>query len=244
MQFVENLTYMSISMVQYHKIIYLHKFIRHHYVYTVTGVCVKQVLKGYFTGVVRHQNRYYAAEAGTTTIYVYEHTGEWKQCHLFPVNAIHGYTLTLGISTKLLFVGLAGNHRIDIFSLNGRLQSNTGFQGIGGPGQLNLPYICSIDAAGAALIADNGNDRLQLLSANGQWSIVQLQPHVNRPQSACVMNDTLYVTEWSNRLLHAYKMEWYILIILVTNEDICYEKIHIVKKNQISFYHFWLALIS
>ena len=168
---------------------------------------MKQIITGHFTGVVRHHNRYYAANIDTTTIHVYEHTGEWKQCHSFSVNAEKYNEITLCISNNLLYVCLSGDNRIDIFSLDGHLRSSTDSNGDGGPRQLSCPFICATDDAGAALIADYSNNRLQLLSANGQWSIVQLQLPVEDPWGACLVNDTLYVNEWYNKSLHAYKME-------------------------------------
>ena len=166
-----------------------------------------KILKGLFTGVVRHQNRYYAANANTRTIYVYEHAGEWKQCHSFSVNSTKEHFITLCFANNLLYICLCADHRIDIYSLSGYLQTSTGSKGSGGPGQLNCPFICATDAAGSTLIADYGNKRLQLLDANEQWMMVQLQPPVERIWGACLMNDTLYVNETNKKLIHAYKME-------------------------------------
>ena len=70
-----------------------------------------------------------------------------------------------------------------------------------------MPLICATNAAGVVLIAYKGNNRLQLLSAIGQWSIVQLKPRVESPFGACLIGDTLYVNEWENDSLHAYKIE-------------------------------------
>ena len=56
--------------------------------------------------------------------------------------------------------------------------SSTGCKGRKGPGQLNCPFICATDAAGATPIADCGNYRMQLLRSNGKWSIVHLLPPV------------------------------------------------------------------
>ena len=180
--------------------------LKQHYIYFVTGFCVKKIIEGCFTSVVRNQNRYYAAETRTTTIHVYEYAGQWFKCHSFSVNATKGHILTMCFANNLLFVCLCADHRRDIFSPSGHLQSSTGCKGSEGPDQFINPHSCATDA-GAVLIADSYNNRLQLLNANGQWCIVQLQPPVKGPCGACLMNDTLYVNEWSYQQLHAYKME-------------------------------------
>ena len=168
---------------------------------------MKQIITGHFSGVVRHHNRFYAANKITATVHVFEYASEWKHCHSFSVNITKNWRITLCISNNLLYACLSGDNRIDMFSRDGHLLSSTGSNGHGGPGQLRCPFICATDAAGDVLIADHTNHRLQLLSANGQWSIVQLQPPVVRPCGACLMNETLYVNEEDRKILHAYKME-------------------------------------
>ena len=175
--------------------------------YVVTGDRVKQIITGCFTGVVRHHNRYYAANCTTTTIHVYEHADAWKQRHSFSVNATKNLIITLCMSNNCLYACLSVDNRIDIFSLDGHLRSSTGSCGDGAADQLSTPFICATDAAGAVLIADCDNNRLQLLTANGQWSLVQLQPHAVNPSGACIMNDTLYVNEYYKKSLHAYIIE-------------------------------------
>ena len=96
---------------------------------------------------------------------------------------------------------------MNIFSLDGQLKSSTGRKGNGAAGELNGPRICVTDAAGATLIADTSNDRLQLLSANEQWSTMNLQPSVKWPYGACVLNDMLFVNDLNEKSIHAYKTE-------------------------------------
>ena len=132
---------------------------------------------------------------------------DFKMRRPISVNAAEGNTISLCIANNLVYMGLSLAGRIDILSLEGELQSSTGCKGKGGPGQLSCPYICTTDDAGTAIIADSDNDRLQLLNANGQWNTVQLKPSVEGPMSACLMNDTLYVNECDNEMIHAYKIE-------------------------------------
>ena len=175
------------------------------YIYFVIGDCVEQILKGFFTGVVHH-HRYYAVNRYTSTIHVFVYTSKWKQRYSWSVDTRKGYT-SLGIANNQLYACLQDYHIINIFSLSGLFKYGTGSKGSGGPGEFNSPLICATDTAGDVLIADYSNDRLQLLKANGQWSIVQLQPPVKNPWGACFMNETLYVSKHYNDTLLAYKME-------------------------------------
>ena len=72
---------------------------------------------------------------------------------------------------------------------------------------MDTPSIASSDSDGAVLVADFDNDRLQVLSASRQWSLVQLEPGVDKPYGAIVVGGKLYVTENGNRKLHMYTME-------------------------------------
>ena len=163
-----------------------------------------QIAKSLFTGVVRHQQRYYAV-TDQATVHVYEQTNEWKQHHSYSIKGSKNQIITLGITKKLLYVSFALEHRIDIFSLEGKLKSSTGKKGHGAAGELSAPRICTTDDADNVLIADRSNNRLQNLNAIRQWSFVSLQPPVESPSCACLESDTLYVNENEKKLLHAYR---------------------------------------
>ena len=171
----------------------------------LSGEQLQKVADGQFSGVVFHHNNFYAVDTKTATVYVFEHTDEWKHCNSFSVHGKAGYIISLGIANNLLYVCLACENRIDIFSLDGQLKSSTGRKGNGAAGELHGPCIGAADAAGTALISDFANNRLQLLSGNGQWSILQLQPRIEKPFGACLVNDTLYVNGWKEKSIHAYK---------------------------------------
>ena len=169
------------------------------------------ISKGDFTEVVHHQGLCYAANRNTMTIHVFEqYANQWKQIKLFSLVARSGTFITLGISNDLIYVCSFEDHRIDTYTLNGVFRFTTGKQGNRAAGELYWPRICDTDASGAALIADFGNDRLHVLGVSGQWRIVQLDPPVKRPWSACLVNDTLYVgheNENGKQFISSYKSE-------------------------------------
>ena len=69
-----------------------------------------------------------------------------------------------------------------------------GRSGRGDAGQLSSPVISNDDDDGSVLIADRDNNRLQVMSEQGEFSVLQLQPSVSEPRSAALFDNRLYVT--------------------------------------------------
>ena len=80
-----------------------------------------------------------------------------------------------------------------VYSLSGELLQTYGARGSRDAGQFDHPYICADDDDGSVLIADWNNDRLQVMSEQGEFSVLQLQPPVSRPLGAVLFNNQLYV---------------------------------------------------
>ena len=71
-------------------------------------------------------------------------------------------------------------------------------------GQFNDPFICSDDSEGSILIADYFNDRLQVMTAAGEFSRVPLDPPVVEPNGAVLFNDVLYVTSGLDKHIYMF----------------------------------------
>ena len=80
-----------------------------------------------------------------------------------------------------------------------------GEEGCGDADHLACPYISDDDDDGSVLIAEEGNDRLQVMSEQGEFSVLQLQPPVLDPRSAVLYNNNLYVTSTSYGKAKIYK---------------------------------------
>ena len=104
-----------------------------------------------------------------------------------------GHILTLSITNTQLKCCSRGDDTIKVYSLSGELLQTYGTRGRGDAGQLDCPYISDDDDDDSVLIADNGNDRLQVMSEQGEFSVLQLQPPVSRPRCAVLFNNQLYV---------------------------------------------------
>ena len=64
------------------------------------------------------------------------------------------------------------------------------------PGVFYGPLLCQVDAEGSALVADCGNNRLQVMRADGTWSVVELGQAMSYPRGAVWCNASLYVVNY------------------------------------------------
>ena len=64
------------------------------------------------------------------------------------------------------------------------------------PGVLCGSRLCQVDVDGSALVADRNNDRLQVMRADGTWSVVDLDQPVSYPAGAVWCNASLYVANY------------------------------------------------
>ena len=98
----------------------------------------------------------------------------------------------------------SAHNEIQVYSLTGEFLQAHGRPGSGEAGRLDSLRICYVDTAGSVLIADCGNDRLQVMSEQGEFAVLDLQPEVSRPLSAMIFSGHLYVTLYSKCTVHKY----------------------------------------
>ena len=66
------------------------------------------------------------------------------------------------------------------------------------PGVLQWLWLCQVDDDGSALVADERNDRLQVMRADGTWSVVELDQAVSYQKGAVWCNGSLYAAYEGN----------------------------------------------
>ena len=115
-----------------------------------------------------------------------------------------GFTLTLIISNIQLKCCSHGDDTIKVYSLSGELLQTYDAHGNGDAGQLDGPYISDDDDDGSVLIADCGNNRLQVMSEQGEFSVLRLKPPVREPRSAVLWNNQLYVLSLRWKKVYKY----------------------------------------
>ena len=169
----------------------------------VSGKNRCRIDKGYFTGVSEHDGGLYAAEY-TGKIHVYEQVGEWKECRRIDLG-LKMQEITLSIQDVMIYVCLCRDSKLVTYSLSGIKLGSWGSEGCEEAGDLDEPDLCIVGTGGAALVADTRSYRLQVLSADRQWSVVSLQPPVRMPMSALLYRDRLLVASEKDNTLNVYK---------------------------------------
>ena len=161
-----------------------------------------RIATGCFTSVVVHQDQVYAADYIHSRTRVFQFKSEdslkWHQntCieHEFGSNK---HFLTLAISDNRLVCRSYKKGTIKLYSLDGELLQTYG-------PRCHIDGLFLRDDDGSVLIADCGNDRLQVMSEWGGFSFLQLTPRVSRPCSAVLFNYRLYVTSDNDNAIYQY----------------------------------------
>ena len=161
-----------------------------------------------FSSVAIHQDQVYAADYSTNQTRVFQlnetASAGWHQLrsidHDFSTK--NNNFLTLSISNNHLKFCSFEDSAIKVYSLSGELLQTHGTRGCDDNGQLEYPFIRDDDDDGSVLIADNG--RLQVMSKQGEFSVLQLQPPVSRPSSAVLFNDHVFTTSWIQKTIYKY----------------------------------------
>ena len=153
---------------------------------------------GFITSVIVHQDQVYAADGinnQTEVFKQHETSREWlRQRAIRHDFEQTGHILTLNISNNQLRCCSRVTDAVKVYSLSGELLRTYVARGRRGAGRSKNRYVCDDDDDGSVLIAEEGNDRLQVMSEQGEFSVLKLQPPVSGPSSAVLFNNQLYVT--------------------------------------------------
>lgn len=74
----------------------------------------------------------------------------------------------LAIAADKLYVADSGNHRVDVFALDGKFERAIGRRGFG-DGELLAPNDVAVDASGRVFVADLGNQRIARFGVDGKF---------------------------------------------------------------------------
>ena len=131
---------------------------------------------------------------------VYTYSGRWEKVHSF--NTVNGM-VTLSVKNNQIKCCSFREDNIAVRSLTGQLLATYGTNG-GRAGQLIGPRMFDDDDDGSVLISDLLNDRLQVMSELGEFSVLQLQPQVSQPRSAILFDNQLYVISDKEKTVYKY----------------------------------------
>ena len=164
----------------------------------------------FFTSVAVYHGNIYAAGFTTddrTVVYVFKQSGDgWHKAYTFKVT-INSW-VTLSVQNNVIKCCSRKDHQITVHNLAGKLLRTHGTHGTDDAGEFNSPYICDDGAEGSLLLADNWNQRLQVMRLNGECRVLQLQPPAFGHRSAAMFKNDLYLTTFhagSNGVLYRYR---------------------------------------
>jgi ABC-type spermidine/putrescine transport system permease subunit II/DNA-binding beta-propeller fold protein YncE len=116
----------------------------------------------------------------------------------------------IGIDSKdRVFVADSCNHRIQVFSREGKFLAEHGKPGTQ-PGDLSYPYDVRVDAAGNEFVCEFGNSRVQVFDASGNFvefigGIGGEAGKMNNPWSICLdSKGNLYVADSGNHRVQKF----------------------------------------
>ena len=165
-----------------------------------------------FASVVIHQENVFAASYRgsyiTSVVYVFNHntTSVWRSPWALTghFRALKGW-VTLSILNNRITCCSREFGSIACYSLSGELLQTYGAcERSGDTGQLSGPVISDDDDDGGVLIANHRRNGLQVMSEQGEFSVLQLQPPVSEPRGAVLFNNNLYVTSEDKKTVYKY----------------------------------------
>ena len=162
---------------------------------TSNGESTSEVERGVFLSVASENNRIYAQLKGQSSLSVFLYNGVWVRMSSIDLPFKANARVSLRAFSSRLYVCSAVDGSIKTLSLTGEVVESFGKRGSGRVGHLRDPIVCDVDSAQNVLVADTGNNQLQLYESSAQWSIVKLRPlsSVKEPRGAAVIGDRLYV---------------------------------------------------
>ena len=115
----------------------------------------------------------------------------------------------MDISGGKLYMPEAGNHRVDVFDLQGKFLFDFGGEGTE-PGKMNNPESAKFNSAGQLYVADLKNDRIQIFTKDGKligsWGKNGSgEGEFKAPAGIAIdANDNVYVTEIGNDRIQVF----------------------------------------
>ena len=166
---------------------------------------ISEINSGCYTSAHIDNGTLYALEHNTKTIMGYRYRGGCWVKHSgkrLPHSGLNTTSVNHGITT----ICNQSKHMIHVIDMCGRLLHTYGQEGTEGAGYLKSPRLCQVDSEGVLLVADTDNHRLQVREKHGQWSIIDVEPHLRLPERAVYVDGTLYVQggAWPNYKLGRY----------------------------------------
>ena len=176
--------------------------------YTGSSI-LNKISSGEFLSVAILGDQVFATKYKSNMVNVYSYSGnKWSKTRSFKASTNNNERLTMSVKNNRIKCCSWDDDNIRVYTLTGQLLQTNSTEGSGDAGQLSDPFICDEDEDGSVLFADQYNDRLQVMTEEGKFSLLQLQPPVEEPKSAALFNNHLYVTssKWMDATICKYTL--------------------------------------
>ena len=177
------------------------------------GELLDTIHEGNFYGLCTSGDIVYALEYNTHQIYTFQYKyGIWTQLKTLPLAKLkhskyNQLANTLQVVNDHIYVYIWGFDTVYRYNKNGVLTGQFGSEGKGGnAGRLYAGRLCGHDKTGSLLVCDRDNKRIQVLGADGKWTMTCLKHLKFAPLYAVpVSRDTFWVMD-TERNMHVFKV--------------------------------------
>ena len=168
------------------------------------GKEIKTIDFGFYDCAAYHDGKLYVYNYRSNEITIHACDRAWKEQARIPSPARKGFK-TLSINDMTITICSSNEHKLFVMNHAGHVLHTYSARGSHSDCKLHDPHLCQEDDEGVLLVADYGNDRLQILDEQRKWSIVNLEPKVNEPRGAVYVNGEIFVVSGSDKKLYSYK---------------------------------------
>ena len=169
---------------------------------TLNGQQICTIATGSHDSAVVFNRKLYATAYNSGKICICTYNGTWKSEGSIPLPCKGYFTLCV-TANSIMAYEYAGNKKLYKLSHTGQVLQTFGSSIKGTPG---YAFLCQTGADEAVILADERNDKLMILDKN-DWSIVRLEPFVERPRGAVYAWGKLYIVSQSNKALYEYTVQ-------------------------------------
>ena len=177
------------------------------------GELLETIHDGNFYNVCTCGDRLYALEYNTHQVYTFQHKyGVWNNLKTLQLTKLkhskyNQLANTLQVYNGDVYVYIWGFDTVYRYNMDGVLIGQYGGEGKGGgAGRLYAGRLCGHDRTGTLLVCDRDNKRIQVLGADGKWSITCLKHLRFCPLHAVPVTRHVFWVLDTDRNMHVFKV--------------------------------------
>ena len=166
----------------------------------VLGVRLKQVAKDKHVQVRCRSNIVCAMKSpqlfdkrGTLSLYSFN-DNDFTKTNSFQLSFLSESKITISLGSEVLYVATQDTHCIHVISLDGTQLATRGKDDRTHDwDKLDYPRVAAVDSNDNLLVCDSNNNRLQMMTRDGKWQLLQCDEKIKKPIDAVVVGDRIFV---------------------------------------------------